>query len=476
MKVFKLTFLALILCAIQGCMLAPKYERPFVEMPETWRISADESSTYANLNWWRQFQDPVLDCLIDEALANNRDLKVAAQRVLEFKGNLAIVESNLYPQLSGALSALKQESSLYVAPVSPVAGFPRVYDVFSSILNASYELDIWGEIRSASDSALAQLYASVEARRTVVLTLVAAVASSYIQLRQYDMQQEISQMTLESRQESYRIALARYLGGLTSELEAKQMEAQMETAAAELLQYKYAVAVEENLLSVLVGHAPAAIQRGSTIDQLVRPVSVPAGIPCEILEQRPDVKEAEDLLIAANLQIGVARAQFLPAISLTADYGNISLQLKRLLTSPATTWQYAANVLQPVYTGGRLTGQLEVAKALAGEAFYAYQQVVLDALKEVENSLVSHQLAVQLVEIETKRVDALTTALNLAQLQYDNGQVDYLTVLDVQRTLFASQLSQAQAKGYVFLSLVAIYKSLAGGWVIDADAQALANF
>lgn len=471
-KVFSLAILALLAVVVQGCKLYPKYERPIVDMPATWRIPTDESSTYANLQWWKQFNDPVLDSLIDEALDNNRDIKVAIARVYEFKGQLAIVNSNLYPQIGGVVSGLRQESSLFVQP-PVISGFPRTYDVFTSILNASYDVDIWGEIRSASDAAFAELMSSIEVRRTVVLTVVAGVASSYIQMRQFDYQLEISQKTYESRKESYDLAVARYEGGLTSELEVKQSEAEMETAAAQVLQYQIDIAFEENLLSILVGHPPAAIERGLTVEQLVTSIDIPAGIPSEILEQRPDVAAAEDILIAANAQIGVAKAQFLPAISLTGDYGNVSLQLKRLLTNPATTWQYAVNIAQPIFTGGRLTGQLEVVEAQRCEAFYQYQQVVLKALKEVEDALIARKLALELVVIQGRRVRALEESLHLAQLQYDNGQVDYLNVLDAQRNLFNAQLAFANGQSYTSLSLVSIYKALGGGWVVDADAQSL---
>lgn len=467
----KWVFLIAFACLIQGCVLYPKYERPFVEIPPAWRIPTDESATYANIDWWKQLNDPVLNCLIDEALENNRDLKVAIARVFAFEGQLSIVRSNLYPQISGSLSGLRQESSLYIAP--PSQGFPRIYDVYTCLLNASYDLDIWGEIKSASDAALAELLGSIETRRTVVLTVVAAVSSSYILMRQYDMQLDISKKTYESRKESYDLAVARYEGGLTSELEVKQAEAEMETAAAQILNYQLLVAEEENLLSILVGHAPSAITRGLSIEQFTMPNQIPAGIPSDILEQRPDISAAEYRLKAANAEIGVARAQFLPSFSLTGEYGNASLQLKKLLTSPAATWQYATEITQPIFTGGRLTGQLEVAQAEKCEAFYLYQEVVLTALKEVDDALIEHKLSLELIKVQARKVSALTEALHLAQLQYDNGQVDYLNVLDVQRSLFAAQLELAEGQSFTFLSLVNIYKALGGGWVIEADAQAL---
>ncbi len=461
----------LLLLAMQACVLHPAYRPPLVEIPSTWRIAVDESSSYANAGWWQQFNDRVLDALIQEALAGNMDLKVAIARVYEFAGQLQIVRSDLYPQISGNLGSLRQESSLFVFP--PTAGFSRTYDIFSCLLNASYDIDIWGEIRSASEASLAELLGSVEARRGVVLTLVTAVASSYIELRQFDLQLEISKQTLISRQESYQLAMARYLGGLTSELEAKQAEALMESAALQVLQYEIAVAQKENLLSVLLGHPPYAIERGLALDSLTLPPKVPAGLPSELLQQRPDIFKAEDALIAANAQIGVAKAQFFPSITLTGNYGNQSLQLSRLLTNPAETWQFAASLLQPIFTGGRLTGQLAVAEAQKKEAYYLYRQTVLNAFKEVDDALIAHQKSRELLIVQQRRVDAYKTSLHLAHLQYDNGQVDYLNVLDAERNVFISQLDMAESQSFTFLSLINLYKALGGGWVVAADGQAL---
>jgi len=455
---------------MQGCVLYPKYHRPDVEVPDNWRFSTDEAATYANEQWWKQFNDPVLDCLIDEALQNNNDLMVAIVRVRQFVGQLDIAQSGLYPQLNGTFNPYRQKNSL---DVISFPGTPQIYDLYTCLLNASYDIDIWGEIRSASDAAKADLLGSVETRRTIVLTLVTGVAISYIQLRQYDEQLKISQDTYRSRQESYKLAVDRYLGGLTSELEAKQEEAEMDEALVQVLQYRLNIAEQEDLLSVLIGHPPQSIERGLGIFAFTLPPQIPTGLPSDILEQRPDILKAEQDLISANADIGVARAQFFPSFNLTGFYGNQSLELRNFFTGLATTWQYALNVLQPLFTGWKLTGQLEVAESQKWQAYYAYQQTVLNAFQEVNDALIQHQLSKELLLTQTRRVDALTIALHLAQLQYDNGQVDYLNVLDAQRNLFVSQLDMAQAQSFIFLSLVNIYKALGGGWVIDADRQAL---
>lgn len=456
---------------LQGCTLHPDYTRPCVEVPPNWKESANETSAYANYDWWQQFGDPILDELILEALANNNDLKVAMCRVCEFIGRLQVVQSKMYPQINALGSGVRQEIPVDVTALPP--GVPRIFNQFDLIFSASYEVDLWGKIYSATEAAEASLFAEVEARRTVVLTLVSSVASTYILMRQYDMQLDISNQTYDSRVASYNLAKARYQGGLTSELEVKQAQAEMETAAAQVLQFEILIAQQENLLSVLIGTYPQCLDRGMRLDQLILPVDVPAGLPSELLEQRPDIIQAEFNLISANAIIGVARAQFFPSISLTGNYGWESLTLGHLFTKPAEMWNYGISIAQPLFTGGNLTGQLRIAEAQKCEAYYQYFQTVLIAFKEVEDALIAHRNSKELEIVGTYRVKALRDALNLANLQYNNGQTDYLNVLDVQRNLFASQLDLAVEQSNVYLSLIDLYKALGGGWVIEADNIAL---
>lgn len=455
---------------LTACTLHPNYERPPVDVPETWRISVNEASSYCNLRWWEQFGDPQLNGLILEAIENNKDLKVAIATVYQFVGQLQVTESGLYPQVNFNGSAFRGASSIDFVPL-PVA-VKRVSNDFTCLFNASFDLDLWGSIRSASEAALAQVFAQVEARRTVVLTLVSSVAATYIELKQFHEQLHISKDTYKSRAEAYNLALERYHGGLTSELEPKQAKAEMESADAQILRFESLIAQQENLISLLVGHAPHAIDLGVPLDDLHLTVDVPAGIPSQVLEQRPDIMQAEWNLVAANAEIGVARAQFFPNISLTGFYGNESASLKRLFTGPARMWIYGGSLLQPLFNGGALIGQLHVTEAQKYEAYYNYQQAVLNAFREVDDALVVHQKSQELLVVQNRRVEALVDALRLATLQYDNGQVDYLNVLDARRDLFIAQLDEAQTKGDTFLSLVNIYKSLGGGWVVEADSWA----
>jgi outer membrane protein, multidrug efflux system len=463
-----LLFVTIIL--FPGCTLHPRYKRPCNEVPEHWRVPFDESSSYVNFAWWEQFQDPVLNCLIAEALANNKDLKVAIARVYEFYGQFLVATSGLYPQINGTFQALRQEVSIALTPFP--SEFKRTFNDFNCLLNASYDIDIWGRIRSGSEAAWARLLAQEDARQVVVLTVVSSLATAYIQMLQYDKQREISIRTYESRKKSYELAVARYEGGLTSELEVKQAESLMEGALVQVIEFEILIAQQENLISIIIGHPPQYIARGRNLDSLILPVEVPAGLPSEILEQRPDILRAEQELVAANAQIGVARAQFFPDISLTSYYGNESMDLHNLFTAPARTWLYGASLLQPFFTGGNLIGQLQVATAVEREAYYAYQQTVLNAFREVEDALISHTRTKDLVVVEKRRVEALRDALRLANLQYENGQVDYLNVLDTERFLFAAELDLAFEESKLFLTLVNIYKALGGGWVVEADQQA----
>lgn len=465
---FFLSVLSILLTfANTSCVLYPRYQRPCIDVPDHWRVQSDQAASYANYRWWEQLNDPILTALIYESLENNNNLKVAIETVYQYAGQLQVARSALYPQLTGNGYGTRQQISTAVFP--PFPGIRRITNDFLGVLSASYQLDIWGKIRSGSDAALAQLLAQEDARRTVILTLVGNVASAYVLLRQYDKQLEISRSTFTSRKESFNLAVLRYEGGLTSELEVKQAEGDMEVAAVRVLQFERAIAIQENLISVLVGHSPQVIPRGLLLDDMALSPTVPAGIPSALLEQRPDILQAEHALIAANAQIGVARAAFFPNISLTGTYGNESMALSNLFSGDSTTWIYGMEIFQELFTGGRLTGQLKISESLKWQAYYQYCQTVLEAFKEVDDSLVSYTLSRETFEVQKRRVAAMQEALRLATLQYDNGQVEYLNVLDAERNLFLAQLDMVNAQGDSFLSFVDLYTSLGGGWVIDAD-------
>lgn len=468
---FKKLLLHSLLVCLPSCVMHPPYARPCIDVPEHWRLPVSEANTLANVSWWEQFNDPILNGLIVEALENNNDLKVAIARVSEFWSEYKIVRSQLLPQIFGTASELRQEQSLAFGGAIP--GLGRTFNTYNLAINLAWEVDIWGRLASQTEAALANYYGKIEARRSVVLSLVSSVAVSYILLRQYDMQLQIAKKTQASRENSLKIAIDRYEGGLTSEIEVKQAASLVDTAIVEVKQFEIRQAEEENLLSVLLGRPPGDILRGLAINELTLPFNVPAGLPSQLLEQRPDIIQAEQALVATNALWGAAMAEAFPKISLTGLYGNSSSDLKNLLSGFTRTWQLGSSFLQSVYSGGRITAQVEVADAQFEEALYIYEQTILNGLREVNDALIAHQKTKELTQVQKHQIQVLNDYLQLATLQYDNGQTDYLNVLDAERTLFASQLNYAQSQANVFITLIDLYRGLGGGWVLEADAEAL---
>lgn len=482
-------FLAILgILVLHSCVLYPRYKRPPMEMPEHWRVSSDETSTVINVRWWEQFQDPILNDLIQEALNSNQDLRLATARIGAFQAELGVVSSQLYPQIYAQGTFSRQRISQTIAGQnfssdlsSPgneegaglLAGLlPSISPYFNdyrAVLTASYELDLWGKIRSATEASLADLLGQIEARRTVILMVVSSVATAYIQLRQYDRQLAISIQTFQSRQNSLDLAKLRFQEGLTSELEVKQAASERDEAMIQIIQFKTLIPQQENLISILMGHPPQSLQRGGALDEWLLPPTVPTGLPFDLLEQRPDILQAEEQLMATNFRIGEARALFFPDFTLTGYYGYESAKLHKLFTNPSRTWDWMVNLLQPLFTGGRLISTLDLAKAQNQEAFYHYLQVILTALQEVDNALIAHKNSKEAFSVQNARVSDLKDYLHLATLQYNNGLVDYLNVLDAERRLFGAQLDLAQIQADIFLTLVNLYKALGGGWVVDAE-------
>jgi len=463
---YRLALIFLILLAY-GCNFEPRRMMPYVCMPETWRIEADESSTLANVRWWESLGDPILNELIVAGLDNNNDLKIASWRVFEYLAKYQIVRSELFPQVNLQSSAIRERF-----PVSSFIPFNLnpIQSDFKYAFTLSYEIDIWGRIRSATHAAMAQVLASIENRKTVVLTLVSSIAQTYVSLRELDRELEIINTTITTREESLRIAKLRFEGGVTSEIDVAQAAAALDDALSRKPPLVTQIAEYENLLSILIGENPTCILRGKAVDQFELPNEIPAGLPSEILCQRPDIISAEEDIVSANALIGVARANFFPQISLTGLYGGESFELSQLFSNSAKTWQLGGTLLQPLFTGFRLTGQLLEAEVEREEAIYNYQQVILTAFKEVNDALVAHREAKKEVVIEADRVANMKEYLKLSWLRYYEGQTQYLTVLDAERQLLEAQLKQAEAQSNLFVTLIDIYKALGGGWVVDADS------
>jgi multidrug efflux system outer membrane protein len=460
----KTSLILAIALALGGCSLAPTYQRPEVPIPAQWEVNIQQANDLANTVWWQQFRDPVLDHLIQTALRENKDVQIAAARVEEFMGRYGVTRSAQFPQVGVNADAARtraSESKDIILAENPV-------NEFRVDLGVSFELDLWGKLRNATEAARAQLLATEEAQRTVILTLVSQLANSYVQLLDLDRQLVVTRETLGTRSESVRINGLRFKAGLISELDYQQAVAEYQSAAVQVPRLERLIAQQENAISLLLGRNPGKIARGVTLDQLALP-QVPGGLPSELLERRPDIRQAEQQLIAANALIGVAKAAFFPSISLTGLFGVTSTDLSNLFEGPSRTWQFAGQLLQPIFTGGALTGQLQVAEAVQQQTLLNYQQVIQKAFAEVDDSLTAISKLREQLKDQAAQVKALQRNVDLATLRYKNGYSDYLTVVDAERNLYSAQLQYVQDQGFLFTTLVNLYKAMGGGWVEQAE-------
>jgi multidrug efflux system outer membrane protein len=456
--------------ALGGCSLAPTYQRPEVPIPARWETDIQTANDLANTTWWNQFRDPVLDNLIQTALQENKDVQIAAARVEEYMGRYGVTRSEQFPQIGANAAGARTRVGESEDDVSLIE---NPVNTFRVDLGVSFELDLWGKLRNATEAARAQLLATEEVKRTVILTLVSQLANSYVQLLDLDRQLVVTRETLGTRSESVRINGLRFKAGLTSELDYQQAVAEYQSAAVQVPRLERLIAQQENAISLLLGRNPGKIARGVTLDQLALP-QVPGGLPSELLERRPDIRQAEQELIAANALIGVAKAAFFPNISLTGFFGTASSDLSDLFKGPSQTWQFAGQLLQPIFTGGALTGQLQVAEAVQQQALLNYQQVIQKAFAEVDDSLIAISKLREQLKDQAAQVNALQRNVDLAMLRYQNGYSDYLTVVDAERNLYTAQLQYVQDQGLLFTSLVNLYKALGGGWVTEAEQMSSA--
>ena len=463
----KFLILSLIALAFGGCTVGPNYVRPTVDTPPSWRITDAEAKDAANTAWWGQFNDPVLDNLVRVALRENLDLQIAAARIDEFAGRYGFVRADLFPQVGANAAAGRQQYTKETGnTISPGTNF--TLNNYSATLGATWELDIWGRIRRATEAARADLIGSEEGRRAVILSLVGSVAGSYVNLRDLDRQLEISMETAKSRGDSLALFKLRFEGGFTSEVEYAQVKSQYEEAMATIPAVEKAITQQENALSVLLGRNPGPIPRGKTIDQLVLP-SIPAGLPSDLLARRPDILRAEQTLIAANARIGVAKAAYYPAISLTGFFGSASADLSNLFTGPAQVWGYNAPVSLPIFTAGKIAGDVQAAEAIQRQSLAGYRQTIQTAFREFDDALVDQARTREQLAAQGSQVEALLKYVELAQLRFDNGYASYLEVLDAERSLFNVQLNYAQNQGVLFQAMINLYKAMGGGWVTEAD-------
>ena len=456
----KILLASLIPLLVGGCMVGPDYVRPPVDAPAAWRLTEPEAKFLANAAWWEQFGDPVLNELVATALRENKDLMIATARIDEFAGNYGFVRSGLFPQIGAGYEASRQKN---IGTVAVGTGADKAFNSYSAVLNASWEIDIWGRIRRQTEAARAQLLATEEGRNAVVLSLVGSVAGAYTNLRSLDRQLEIAKETAKSRGESYELFKLRFSGGVISILELSQNKSQYEEALASIPPLEKAIVQQENGLSVLLGRNPGPIARGKAIEQFALPV-IPAGLPSELLERRPDIRRAEQNLIAANAQIGAAKAAYFPTISLTGLFGYASPSLSSLFNSQSKVWQYSAPISMPIFTAGAIAGQVQAAEAVQQQALFGYQKAIQEAFREVDDSLISQDRTREQLLAQKRQVEALQQYASTARLRYDNGYTSFIEVLDAERSLFNVQLQFTQTKQVQLQAMINLYLAMGGGW------------
>lgn len=462
------TFVSLVTLA--GCAVGPNYVRPVVDTPPAWRIEYSKASEVANTMWWEQFGDPLLNELIETALRENKDVRIAAARVDQFVGGLVATRSQLFPQVGYSASASRGRTSRFGIPPLP-ADVDATSDLYQASLGAAWQLDLFGRVRRLTEAAQAQVYASEQAQRGVVLTIVASVATSYITLRALDRQLEIAQATAANFGETLRIFQLRFKHGVVSQTEVSQIESQYQLAQTAIPQLRQAIASTENLISVLLGRNPGPIPRGKTIDQLIAPL-IPADLPSTLLERRPDILQAEQNLVAANANIGATRALYYPTISLTGALGSVSTAFSTFLHTQATTWLVGAGVTGPIFTFGGIAGQVHSAEGQERAARASYQSTILNAFRETNDALVGSRDTREQADAQAKRVLALREFARLSRLKFDRGVASYLEVLVAENDLFAAELAAVNLSAVWYTQIVNVYQAMGGGWVDIANSLA----
>lgn len=466
-----LTLLSLVtlLAALAGCAVGPDYQRPAVEAPGAYRAAGPfpgltATNSFADLGWWEVFGDPQLTAYIGEALTNNWDVKIAAARVLQAEASLRLARSQFFPSISAGGDLVTTRSSQTGPSTIPPGMNPqRDYgQVFVGM--SAYEVDLWGRIRRANEAARARLFATADAQRTVRQTLVAAVATTYLGLLELDYGLAVAQRTLLVSSNSLVLTEARERGGVAAMQDVAQARMLVHGAEASIVAFLRQREQQENALCTLLGRNPGPIQRGQEFAAQQPRAEVPPGLPSSLLERRPDIQSAEQLLVAANADIGQARAAFYPQLLLTGFYGYQTVALSELFTSASRVWQFGPAVSLPLFTGGRLRANLKVTEAQYLEALAVYQKTVQNAFREVSDGLIAYQRNREFTERQQQLTQANRDATRLANIRYEGGVTSYLEVLFNEQQLFAAELNLAQARLDELLSVVQLYRALGGGW------------
>jgi len=443
---------------IAGCAMGPDYERPETAMPEAFEQAVDEGPTIANLHWWDLFGDEQLNELIRIALEQNKDMAIAISRIEEARAALGFVRSDQYPQFEVSAGANRGNTIPGTAVILPIS------DNFVLAGNLSFELDLWGKLRRSTEAAQAELLATVDAGNSVMITLIADVASAYLLLLDLDERVHIAERTLRTRNDSLGIIQARFDRGTVALIDVNQAEIEMYDAQAQLFALQRENVRAENLLNILLGQHPGAIIRGRHSIYSMKPLKVPAGLPSELLERRPDVRVAEQQLAAQTARIGVAEAIRFPSLSLTGSLGLASDELSGFFSSDHKTWGLSAGLIAPVFNAGRNKRRVEVEMARTEQALLNYEQTVLQSLREVEDSLISVETFEREALARDKQQKSASSAAMLSRARYDGGVTSYLEVLESERSLFRAELLASSTHREQLGSYVALYKALGGGW------------
>ena len=449
-----------LLVLLAGCKFGPNYKRPKVDTPSVYRADpqAAQGVSIAEEKWVAVFQDPALQQLIRTSLAENYDVRIAASRILQAQAALGITRADQFPTITAGASATSQRiPETIVGPAANTSASEASLSLF-------WELDFWGKFRRATEAARANLLATEWGQRAVITSLVSSVASAYYQLRELDLEMEISRQTLATRQESLRLVKVRQQGGVTSMMDVRQSEQLVYFAAASIPDLERRIEQQENFISVLIGKNPGPITRGKPLGENPIPATVPVGLPSTLLERRPDIQQAEHLLVAANARIGVAKAAYFPQIALTGTGGYQSTSLANLFTVEGGFWNAGAQLVQPIFEGGRIRSGVRLSEAQQQEAALFYKQTIQLAFREVSDSLVAYAKNQEFRQQEELLTRAAEDATHLSNARYTGGATSYLEVLDSDTRYFSAQLNLAQAVLNERLALVQLYSALGGGW------------
>lgn len=462
-KLALFTITAIALGFVAGCTVGPNYHRPAVQSPAAFRDLSEnpqvqaQAASYADLPWWQVFQDPQLQELIRTALKQNYDLQLATERINAGRAQLAVTRSSQFPQVQGNadFSGGKEHN------------IQSKFNFLTLTADAAFQLDFFGKLRRATEAARAELLATEDARKVVILTLVSDVASDYFALLQLDLQLQITRDTVKTQEDSVKLTKLRVEHGVATKLDVLQAQQVLDSANAQIPDLERRIAQEENAISILLGNYPQAVLRGRPLVEQSLPPEVPPGLPSSLIERRPDIREAEQILVAANAEIGVAKAQFFPQISLTGSGGGAfgrSSTFSSLMSSQIGIWSYGAQVSQPIFTAGALRGNLHLAESQHQQVLIQYRQTIQRAFGDVSDALIGYEKFHQVRVRQEDTVKDLQESVRLSDMRYKGGTTTYLEVLDGQRSLFSAELTLAEARGTEYQSLVQLYRALGGGW------------